>query len=262
MGDLSETPLPPFPRDFDDAPVTPEHGAAYAIAVKIDEPFEDHPRWLMTWFASRSTFDYESCRFGETPTGRLDLPKRHETSAQVNHDYMYATGSGFLELQRGKWKWTARFGCLKKRTKATASDRDKTPHGKLVNAAAKWLRGTMRCSVVIAEMASAADERPDAIGWANGFSVLVECKASHSDFLADSAKPFRAFPESGMGAHRWYFAPPGVIAPQEIPPRWGLAEWDGKAVRRVIEPTQFNPWNTLAEVRHLVSALRRGDSGE
>ena len=51
-------------------------------------------------------------------------------------------------------------------------------------------------------------EMPDAIGWKRGcHSVLVECKSSRADFLADREKPWRQKPENGAGCERFYLTP-------------------------------------------------------
>ena len=73
---------------------------------------------------------------------------------------------------------------------------------------------------------------PDAIGWKKKcHSVLVECKASRADFLADSAKPWRVCPQTGVGAERFYLAPGGLIRVDEIPAGWGLLEVSGREIR-------------------------------
>lgn len=130
-------------------------------------------------------------------------------------------------------------------------------HREMVLATQTWLREMHHCSVVMAEKVSRAFERPDAIGWANGFSVLVECKTSRSDFLADASKPHRAYPESGMGRLRWYVTPTGLLSASELPPGWGLAEYDGASFAVVQQPVPMSRWNTLAETQHLVSEVRR-----
>ena len=64
-------------------------------------------------------------------------------------------------------------------------------HAQLVQQAVRWLR-SRRCGVVLSEQACASGEMPDAIGWKRAcHSVLVECKISHADFLADREKPWR-----------------------------------------------------------------------
>ncbi len=66
---------------------------------------------------------------------------------------------------------------------------------------------------------------PDAIGWKKKcHSVLVECKVSRADFLADAAKSWRQQPETGIGAERYYLAPQELIAVEELPRGWGLLE--------------------------------------
>ena len=84
-------------------------------------------------------------------------------------------------------------------------------HEKLVKAAVGWLR-RHGCGVVLSEQSCASGETPDAIGWKRAcHSVIVECKISRADFLADREKPFRAKPEKGMGCERFYLAPAGLI---------------------------------------------------
>jgi hypothetical protein len=73
---------------------------------------------------------------------------------------------------------------------------------------------------------------PDAIGWKRAcHSVLVECKVTRADFLADRDKPFRQKPELGLGCERFYFTPRALLRPDELPPGWGLLECHGRAVR-------------------------------
>ena len=44
------------------------------------------------------------------------------------------------------------------------------------------------CGVVLTDMTSSSSETPDAIGWHNRGSVLIECKVTRSDFKADQRK--------------------------------------------------------------------------
>ncbi len=95
-------------------------------------------------------------------------------------------------------------------------------HAQLVDRAVRWLRG-YRCGVVLSEQACASGEMPDAIGWKQAsHSVLVECKVTRADFLADRAKPFRQKPEKGVGCERFYLAPAELIRVEELPTGWGL----------------------------------------
>jgi len=75
---------------------------------------------------------------------------------------------------------------------------------------------------------------PDAIGWKKAcHSVLIECKVSRADFLADRDKPFRQKPENGVGCERYYLAPRGLIRTEELPAGWGLLEIYGRDVIRI-----------------------------
>src|SRR5215468_10614440 len=104
-------------------------------------------------------------------------------------------------------------------------------HEKLVARAVGWLR-RYGCGVVLSEQSSASGETPDAIGWKRGcHSVVVECKISRADFLADQEKPFRQKTERGMGCERYYLAPVGLIQPSELPNRWGLLELRGRKIQ-------------------------------
>ncbi len=139
-------------------------------------------------------------------------------------------------------------------------------HAELVKRAEKWLRGTAGCGVVITdEMRAANNEQPDALGWRGHVSILVECKVSRSDFLADRKKWFRRDPDYGMGAHRYFMCPPKVIQPDDLPDRWRLLWAEGRRVRRVVDERGNIHWgnppfperNITAEVRVMYSALRR-----
>jgi hypothetical protein len=107
-------------------------------------------------------------------------------------------------------------------------------HEKMVEKAVAWLRG-YGCGVVLSEQSSANGETPDAIGWKRTcHSVLVECKISRRDFLADREKPFRLNPEVGMGCERLYLSPTGLIGCDELPAGWGLLELEGKGEVSVV----------------------------
>ena len=65
-------------------------------------------------------------------------------------------------------------------------------------------------------------ESPDIITLSKGFglhepSVVVECKATRADFLKDRKKPFRIYPDKGMGMFRAYVTNPGIASRIEIP---------------------------------------------
>ena len=100
-------------------------------------------------------------------------------------------------------------------------------HKELIEVAAAQLK-RWRCLPICLEMVTqnVSGEIPDAIGWTARASILIECKASRSDFLADRDKLFRySLPESGVGDFRFYFTNPGVITnADEIPVGWGVYE--------------------------------------
>src|SRR5256885_350877 len=97
-------------------------------------------------------------------------------------------------------------------------------HTQLVERAVRWLRA-YRCGVVLSEQVCVSGEMPDAIGWKRAcHSVLVECKVTRADFLADRTKPFRLKPGQGVGCERFYLAPVDLIRSEELPVGWGLLE--------------------------------------
>src|SRR5437899_11946534 len=114
-------------------------------------------------------------------------------------------------------------------------------HQQLVYLAEQWLRRRYRCGIVLSEQSCASGEMPDVIGWKNSCrSVLIECKISRSDFLADREKPFRKKPETGMGCERFYLAPKGMIKKEELPRYWGLLEYNGREITIDINASRQN----------------------
>ena len=125
--------------------------------------------------------------------------------------------------------------------------------------AVRWLR-SYRCGVVLSEQACVSGEMPDAIGWKQTcHSVLVECKVSRGDFLADREKPFRRNPELGVGCERFYFAPRRLIRVAELPVGWGLLEVHGREVE-IVKPSAKNLRRERGfgyEMNLLLASLRR-----
>jgi hypothetical protein len=104
-------------------------------------------------------------------------------------------------------------------------------HSQLVQKAVEWLRA-YRCGVVLSEQACISGEMPDAIGWKRScHSVLVECKISRADFLADRGKRFRQKPDTGVGCERFYLTPRQLVRIEELPAGWGLLEYHDRTVR-------------------------------
>lgn len=132
-------------------------------------------------------------------------------------------------------------------------------HAQLVNKAVAWLR-RYGCGVILSEQACASGEVPDAIGWKRGcHSVLIECKISRSDFLADRAKPFRLQPKSGVGRERFYLCPGGLITLDDLPVGWGLLEYHDRRItlRRSSDKDLRSQIGFRYEMNLLLASLRR-----
>lgn len=141
-------------------------------------------------------------------------------------------------------------------------------HKDLVEAAYKWVLKSASCGVAIKELNTCCSngEYPDVIGFgAWGHSVLVECKMSRSDFIADRKKPFRIAPELGMGSYRFYCTPINLLNIEDLPDGWGLLWVDEKLrVKCIYKLAKGNlvlgqPLlkNIKAEHELMYSALRR-----
>ena len=132
-------------------------------------------------------------------------------------------------------------------------------HAQLVEKAVHWLR-RYRCGVVLSEQACANGEMPDAIGWKRAcHSVLVECKVTRADFLADRAKPFRVEPGQGVGCERFYLVPAGLLRCQELPEGWGLLEYRRGKIE-IAHPSAKNLRSASGfrcEMNLLLASLRR-----
>jgi hypothetical protein len=152
-------------------------------------------------------------------------------------------------------------------------------HDELVTRAARWLRTSKRCGLVLREIGTEA-EQPDAIGWAyRGTSFLVECKATVDDYRKDAKKFFRRDPERGMGRLRYWFAPPDVaeaiaghlhsaslgLGPiarvEHLALKWGVVACLPRGHRLLRQPLPFERFNERAERTILVSACRRATEG-
>ncbi len=132
-------------------------------------------------------------------------------------------------------------------------------HDKLVAKAVAWLR-RYGCGVVLSEQSCSSGETPDAIGWKRAcHSVVVECKISRADFLADREKPFRQNPKVAMGCERYYLAPAGLVDRGELPPGWGLLELQGGKIQ-MVHPSEKDLRSARGfrrEMNLLLASLRR-----
>lgn len=141
-------------------------------------------------------------------------------------------------------------------------------HSELVLRAEKWLKA-FGCKIVLREFVAytPTGEIPDALGWKGGHAILIECKASRSDFLSDKRKIFRKNPELGIGMNRFYMCPPEIIQPKDLPDGWGLLWVRGKRIERKTPFKNYFPADgrvknfynrsERGEVAMLLSALRR-----
>lgn len=132
-------------------------------------------------------------------------------------------------------------------------------HSQLVQRAVEWLR-RYRCGVILSEQACASGEMPDAIGWKRAcHSVLIECKVSRADFLADREKPFREKSRLGMGCERFYLGPANLLRVDELPQGWGLLEYHNRKIA-LTHPAAKNLRTSLGfrhEMNLLLASLRR-----
>lgn len=111
-------------------------------------------------------------------------------------------------------------------------------------------------------------EQPDAMGFRNSASCLIEAKCSRADLLADRKKRFRKNPSLGMGDWRFFISEPGIISIEDLPPGWGLLHVVNGRVRKVHGWPKGNccwgnpddkPFtgNKQVECDYMLSALRR-----
>lgn len=133
-------------------------------------------------------------------------------------------------------------------------------HSRLVDEAIRWLRLKYRCGIVLSEQSCCSGETPDAIGWkGRNHSVVIECKISRADFLADAAKSWRTKPECALGCERYYLAPQKMIRCEDLPSGWGLLELVGREVR-MAQKSKKNLRGAEGfanEMNLLLSSLRR-----
>lgn len=143
-------------------------------------------------------------------------------------------------------------------------------HSDLVHIAYRWV---LRQGVAVAfkELVTIAMETPDVIAFGGPVaSIVVEVKVSRADFLADRKKLWRANPSMGMGSHRIYCAPEGMLKLEELPEGWGLLNvsatgkatlthrpWPSSPRVRFLHWQYGQPRSEKNEVAVMLSALRR-----
>lgn len=135
-------------------------------------------------------------------------------------------------------------------------------HAELCQAGWAWLMGSQRHLVAAIEVGAhggGATEIADVWGWSPNGSTLIEVKVSRSDFLADKKKPHRLLSNNGMGRHRYFLTPKGLISPDELPDGWGLLEPLRRgAMKRLKRSSAFdlNPAGWFKEQRVLANLIR------
>lgn len=126
-------------------------------------------------------------------------------------------------------------------------------HADLVTRAARWLKNSKRCTVVMVETGCWLTRIPDAIGWDwKGNSIAVECKVSVSDFKRDALKRMPI-----VGRRFYYMAPAGLLTRQDVGAWNGLLEVHGRQVRVAKEATRREGYSSSIEVPLLVAEIRR-----
>ncbi|MGH3428564.1 MAG: hypothetical protein ACRDQZ_13515, partial [Mycobacteriales bacterium] len=116
--------------------------------------------------------------------------------------------------------------------------------------------------VIFSETATPTGEQPDAIGWRwNGYSTLIECKISESDFYSDQKKRSRRDPSVRMGSWCYYLTPASMLSPnarQGLNAKgWGLLEVHGRMIRTIYEAPYVESRCSHREVTMLVCGLWR-----
>lgn len=131
-------------------------------------------------------------------------------------------------------------------------------HSELVKRGLRWLQNTKGCHVVVSELGSGY-EIPDVIGWHDHMSILLEAKASVSDFRADLKKTFRHDGGlQGMGRLRYYIVPYELKDKvlELMPAKWGLLAVGKSSVFVVRQSEWFESCSLEYEMKILVSIIR------
>lgn len=134
-------------------------------------------------------------------------------------------------------------------------------HDDLVKLACDWLYKKKHLQIVLGDFRTVnVSEHPDAIGWkSSGWSILIECKTSRSDFLRD-AKKYSRRNENAMGQQRYYLAPQGTLKEEEIPEGWGLLIVTNKGKIKLVKEAVKNRWHAnrmRQELPMLIASTRR-----
>jgi len=136
-------------------------------------------------------------------------------------------------------------------------------HKDLVIAGKRWLQLT--CRVVCDELQTGSRETPDVIGWqGNGTCIVVECKTTRSDYIANNNKSHIRSGNS-VGDFKWLLTPQDLINENELYDGWGLLEYivsnhaNGYFLRRKVSATYNIPnfGSFISERKILISVAGR-----
>jgi hypothetical protein len=149
-------------------------------------------------------------------------------------------------------------------------------HSDLVERGAKWLESQhagyygkektparywnhAACGVILKEYKCITDSIPDVIGFTARRSVVIECKVSRADFLADQKKPHRAVDNlQQCGNYRYYLTLPNIVGVEDVPEGWGLLYAQSNKIQVVKpSPEHIEPQIRVAEYFILYSIARR-----
>lgn len=144
-------------------------------------------------------------------------------------------------------------------------------HSELCILACRWLAKLQRCIHAFADVTTMnVQEFPDAIGYRNSLykiTIVVEVKTSVADFKRDAHKSWRrsavnGYGGGGMGRHRYYLVPEGLVGVGDIPDDHGLlyAKPDGK-IKVVREAPPRDQRDADSELSILSTMLRRHAAG-
>ncbi len=98
-------------------------------------------------------------------------------------------------------------------------------HDELIKRGINWLKNNqlsgMRTPIILPEYRCYANSIPDVLGLNHVRTIVIECKISRPDYLADQCKGHRHY-HFQLGNLRYYLCPAGLLNTNEINGGWGL----------------------------------------
>ncbi len=113
------------------------------------------------------------------------------------------------------------------------------------------------CHVAASEL-RIGGQHPDAMGWGDGRTLVIECKTTRRDFLKGKEKQVYADYHKDLGNLRWYLTPPNVVLCGDELHGWGHIVWHrGRAdVRRTPKWFELSPKARALEQEALIVVCR------